>query len=399
MARRAGERRPRQRHPERHRRQHHHGHHDDQRSAGPPPGLRTAPPSTWTAGGALVSGPGAADAAPGRRSGVVHEDEGLPPGRLDLGGRTPAPPGDRGAGPPCRRRAGARRPVGPSRAGRRGRVGRSSRRRPVWRTRGRAGGGDRAGSGAGVADDAGRLALGVLARRSAMWRSVSRVCWCSWTECRSSASRRHSTRAAIAPTRTITPTTSTVVIATIQPNISALGTAGPKSRPWVQQAGRAGTGAGCAGAGRSELRRGREGVARRRGRGGGRRARAAATAGARRSRFGRLVGFGPVVELRHDVPGEQLQRLADVLVAVAARLAHEDELVDAGRLVGPAPGPASAPACPPRRGGSRGPAPRAAPRAAGRCGRPRRGRTRSGRGCARTPPTRRCHPATCVPNT
>jgi hypothetical protein len=40
-------------------------------------------------------------------------------------------------------------------------------------------------------------------------------------------------------------------------------------------------------------------------------------------------------ELGHDLAGEQLQRLADVLVAVAARLADEDELVDPGGLVAP----------------------------------------------------------------
>src|SRR5205823_2627624 len=40
-----------------------------------------------------------------------------------------------------------------------------------------------------------------------------------------------------------------------------------------------------------------------------------------------------VGELRDHPLGEQLERLADVLVAVAARLEHESDLVDADRLV------------------------------------------------------------------
>src|SRR5947207_1071203 len=40
-----------------------------------------------------------------------------------------------------------------------------------------------------------------------------------------------------------------------------------------------------------------------------------------------------LVELGHDLLGEELERFADVLVTVVARLAHEDHLVDARRLV------------------------------------------------------------------
>ena len=83
----------------------------------------------------------------------------------------------------------------------------------------------------------------------------------------------------------------------------------------------------------------------------------------------------PLGELGHDLTGEQLERLADVLVLVLARLAHEDQLVDArvlvaahqlADLVGRADGAAQ------RR---RGPPPSAARRAAGRSG-PRSSRSK-----------------------
>src|SRR5438876_900034 len=40
-------------------------------------------------------------------------------------------------------------------------------------------------------------------------------------------------------------------------------------------------------------------------------------------------------ELRQHVAPHELERLADVLVAVAASLDHEDELIDAGAVVAP----------------------------------------------------------------
>jgi hypothetical protein len=39
-----------------------------------------------------------------------------------------------------------------------------------------------------------------------------------------------------------------------------------------------------------------------------------------------MVGFHPV-ELRHDVPGEQFETFADVLVPVSARLVEQDNAV------------------------------------------------------------------------
>src|SRR5436309_2946015 len=48
-----------------------------------------------------------------------------------------------------------------------------------------------------------------------------------------------------------------------------------------------------------------------------------------------LASLLVLVELGHDLLGEQLERLADVLVLVVAGLAHEDHLVDAGRGVAP----------------------------------------------------------------
>ena len=51
--------------------------------------------------------------------------------------------------------------------------------------------------------------------------------------------------------------------------------------------------------------------------------------------LGRLPLVAAVQERRHDALGEQLERLADVFVAVASRLQHEDHLVDAGLLVAP----------------------------------------------------------------
>src|SRR5579875_156228 len=52
------------------------------------------------------------------------------------------------------------------------------------------------------------------------------------------------------------------------------------------------------------------------------------------ARFFRLVAVGPLGELRHHLLGEKGHRLADVLVSGPAALAHEDELVHPGLLVG-----------------------------------------------------------------
>ena len=76
-----------------------------------------------------------------------------------------------------------------------------------------------------------------------------------------------------------------------------------------------------------------------RGSGGGagscaRRSRAASTAGASRAALARHLGLVPLLEGREHLATEELERLADVLVAVVAGLQHEDHLVDA-RLLEP----------------------------------------------------------------
>ena len=86
--------------------------------------------------------------------------------------------------------------------------------------------------------------------------------------------------------------------------------------------------------GRARLRLRRNHVGRRRpARGGSRRATARSHAAASRSRFASSASLGAFGEPRQDLAGEQLDRLADVLVAVLAGLDHEDHLVDAGGLV------------------------------------------------------------------
>ena len=53
----------------------------------------------------------------------------------------------------------------------------------------------------------------------------------------------------------------------------------------------------------------------------------------------------PGLEHRHHLGGEQLERVDDVLVLVAARLLDEHHLVDAGVLILPQPLDRAAPAC------------------------------------------------------
>ena len=82
-----------------------------------------------------------------------------------------------------------------------------------------------------------------------------------------------------------------------------------------------------------------------------RRAIAASTTGARRSALAARGGLVALLELGQHLAAEQLERLHDVLVAVLARLHHEDELVDARppRSGGGTRG--SGRACRPRRAG------------------------------------------------
>ena len=56
---------------------------------------------------------------------------------------------------------------------------------------------------------------------------------------------------------------------------------------------------------------------------------AASMAGASRSALRRSRSASLLLELGHHVGGEELERLADVLVAIAAALLDEDHLVDA----------------------------------------------------------------------
>src|SRR5665213_2489591 len=142
-------------------------------------------------------------------------------------------------------------------------------------------------------------------------------------ECLSSAGRRQVTRAMTAPITAIAATTRMAVIPTIQVKARTDGYRGPAESS--EQAARRW----------SEGRRCRKGVVRR-----CRSRRRPPTEGRLDARgqspcFGRLALFHPVLELRHHLPGEELERLTDVLMAVTTGLTDEDQLVDSGLLVGP----------------------------------------------------------------
>src|SRR6202035_3215120 len=98
---------------------------------------------------------------------------------------------------------------------------------------GRTGAGGRRGAGPPFTAAARRLVPGdgVSWRRSATWRRVSSVCWWCCTDWRSSAPRCHVTHATIAATRAITPRGATADIATIPPNLAAIGSFGPRRLP------------------------------------------------------------------------------------------------------------------------------------------------------------------------
>src|ERR1700722_3944312 len=133
----------------------------------------------------------------------------------------------------------------------------------------------------------------------------------------------------MAATRASTPRTTMAAIASIQPNGGAVGYSGAphgaaRPDPSLADHGRS-----------SELGHGGERVA-----GRHRPRRVAPGQGSRHrgSQAQRLLLFdvvGPLVEFRHDLACEELERRTDVLVSVATRLAHEDELIDTGVLVLP----------------------------------------------------------------
>src|SRR5579862_6833313 len=196
-----------------------------------------------------------------------------------------------------------------------------------------------------------RLAVSWVARserRLPMERSVSSACWWLRTDCRSSNSARRDAPRTRRLTTDARPITRTRVIghhstpppatAVLRHNRAASGDRPPTPRRWppvVRACGRGLAPSPPPLGGTSVLRRRREGVAL----GHAGRNRPPSERGLhRRGETARLLllgVLGPVVELGHDGAGEQLERLAHVLVAVATRLAHEDELIDAGDLVGP----------------------------------------------------------------
>ena len=63
-----------------------------------------------------------------------------------------------------------------------------------------------------------------------------------------------------------------------------------------------------------------------------------------------VAGLGPVLELGHHQAGEELEGLADILVAIPPGLADEDQLVHTGVFVGPHQFPEAARSGPRSRG-------------------------------------------------